>query len=99
MTPATMTTNAPVGPPIWTREPPSAEIRKPGDDRGDQSLARAGAAGDAERHGQRQRDDRDGEAGDQVGAEVGPAIAFAQGGDQLRRERVRPKRRQPTHST
>src|SRR5262245_31169464 len=29
ITPATMTTNAPVGPPIWTREPPSAEIRKP----------------------------------------------------------------------
>ena len=25
----TMTTNAPVGPPICTREPPSAEIRKP----------------------------------------------------------------------
>ena len=24
-----MTTNAPVGPPIWTREPPSAETRKP----------------------------------------------------------------------
>ena len=28
-TPATTTTNAPVGPPIWQREPPSAEIRKP----------------------------------------------------------------------
>ena len=27
--PATMTTNAPVGPPICVREPPSAEIRKP----------------------------------------------------------------------
>ena len=27
--PATMTTKAPVGPPIWTFEPPSAEIRKP----------------------------------------------------------------------
>ena len=24
-----MTTNAPVGPPIWTRDPPRAEIRKP----------------------------------------------------------------------
>ena len=27
--PATTTTKAPVGPPIWKREPPSAEIRKP----------------------------------------------------------------------
>ena len=27
--PATMTTKAPVGPPIWVREPPSAEMRKP----------------------------------------------------------------------
>lgn len=28
-TPATITTKAPVGPPIWTRLPPSAEITKP----------------------------------------------------------------------
>ena len=27
--PATTTTNAPVGPPIWTREPPRAETRNP----------------------------------------------------------------------
>jgi hypothetical protein len=27
--PETTTTNAPVGPPICAREPPSAEIRKP----------------------------------------------------------------------
>ena len=27
--PETITTNAPVGPPICTREPPSSEIRKP----------------------------------------------------------------------
>ena len=27
--PATITTNAPVGPPIWTREPPSAETMNP----------------------------------------------------------------------
>jgi hypothetical protein len=27
--PYTMTTKAPVGPPIWTRDPPSAEIRNP----------------------------------------------------------------------
>jgi hypothetical protein len=27
--PYTMTTNAPVGPPIWTREPPKAEMMKP----------------------------------------------------------------------
>ena len=26
---ATTTTKAPVGPPIWQRDPPSAEIRKP----------------------------------------------------------------------
>ncbi len=29
MIPETTTTNAPVGPPIWVFEPPSAEIRKP----------------------------------------------------------------------
>ena len=29
MMPATMTTKAPVGPPIWTREPPSAETSNP----------------------------------------------------------------------
>jgi hypothetical protein len=29
MIPATTTTNAPVGPPIWNREPPSAEMMKP----------------------------------------------------------------------
>ena len=29
MMPATITTNAPVGPPICTRDPPSAEITKP----------------------------------------------------------------------
>jgi hypothetical protein len=28
---------APVGPPIWTRLPPSAEIRKPPNDRGDET--------------------------------------------------------------
>ena len=27
--PATTTTNAPVGPPIWTNDPPSAEMRNP----------------------------------------------------------------------
>jgi hypothetical protein len=27
--PATTTTKAPVGPPIWKRDPPSAEMRKP----------------------------------------------------------------------
>ncbi len=27
--PETTTTKAPVGPPIWTRDPPSAEIRNP----------------------------------------------------------------------
>ena len=29
MMPATMTTKAPVGPPIWMREPPSSETMKP----------------------------------------------------------------------
>jgi hypothetical protein len=29
MIPATTTTKAPVGPPICTKEPPSAEIKKP----------------------------------------------------------------------
>ncbi len=29
MMPAMITTNAPVGPPIWVREPPNSEIKKP----------------------------------------------------------------------
>ena len=29
MMPATMTTNAPVGPPTWMLEPPSSDTRKP----------------------------------------------------------------------
>ena len=29
MMPATITTNAPVGPPIWMRDPPSTDTRNP----------------------------------------------------------------------
>jgi hypothetical protein len=54
--PATMTTNAPVGPPIWVREPPSAEIRKPATTACIEAGLRRDAGGDAEGHGQRQCD-------------------------------------------
>ena len=64
MMPATMTTKAPVGPPIWMREPPSSETMKSADDRRVDARLRRDAGGDAEGHRQRQRDDADGQAGD-----------------------------------
>ena len=54
-----MTTKAPVGPPICTRLPPSAEMRKPGDDGGVEPLLGLHAGGDGEGDGERQRDDAD----------------------------------------
>jgi hypothetical protein len=56
------------------------------DDRRHQSLARARSAGDAERHGERQSDDRDGEAGERVGAQIGAAVSLAKYSDEFRSE-------------
>ena len=64
--PATTTTNAPVGPPIWTRDPPSAEIDEAGDDRAVDAGLRRQAGRDGERHRERQRDEADGHARDDV---------------------------------
>src|SRR3546814_3848690 len=55
------------------------------DDRGDQPLVGRGAAGDAERHRERQGDDRDGQAGDRVDAEGGGGITLAKDRQELRR--------------
>ena len=65
-------TKAPVGPPIWNRLPPRAEIRKPATYRRHQSRLRRCTRGDGQRHRQRQGDDRDGEAGQRVGAKRPP---------------------------
>ena len=46
-----------------------------GDDRGEDSLLGLDAAGDRERHRQRQGDDADGEAGAEVGGEALPVVA------------------------
>ena len=54
--PETTTTNAPVGPPICVREPPSAEIRKPAIDGAVDAGLRRQPRRDGERHRQRQRD-------------------------------------------
>ena len=63
---ATSTMKAPAGPPIWKRLPPSAETRKPPTIAGKAAIRRD-ARGDGDRHRQRQRDDRDGKAGEGVG--------------------------------
>jgi hypothetical protein len=62
--------------------------QEPGDDRRHQALARRSSTGDPQRHGQRQCDDRDGEAGKRVGAQIGEAIPLAQDGDELGGERL-----------
>jgi hypothetical protein len=51
-----MTTNAPVGPPIWTREPPSAEMTKPAMTAEDAGLG-FNAGSNRESHRKRKRDD------------------------------------------
>ena len=63
-----MTTKAPVGPPICTREPPERRDQKAGDDRGEEAALRGDAAGDGERDRQRQRDDADDTSGDEIRA-------------------------------
>ena len=67
-------------------EPRNQETR---DHRGDEALARAGSAGNSEGHRQRQRDNCDGETGNQVRAQLSRAISLAKGGDQLGCELLR----------
>ena len=61
---------------------------KAADDRGVEPALRRGARGDGDRHRERQRDDRDGEPGDQVGPQAAAAVALAQDGDELRGEKL-----------
>ena len=62
------------------------------DDGGIETALGADAGCDRDRHRQRQRDDRDGQAGDRVGAQVLEAVALAQDGDELRREELGKRR-------
>ena len=76
MMPATITTNAPVGPADLDARAAEQRHEEAADDRRVDAGLRRDARGDAERHRQRQRDDADRDAGhdvaDQVGARVGP---------------------------
>ena len=66
MMPATMTTKAPVGPPIWMRESAEQRHEEAADDGRVDARLRRDAGGDAEGHRQRQRDHAHGQAGQQV---------------------------------
>ena len=72
--PATTTTKAPVGPPICVRDPPSAETIEAGDDRAVDARLRRQAGCDGERHGQRQRDETDSNAGGEIGDGRGAVV-------------------------
>ena len=78
-----MTMNAPVGPPICTRLPPSSRDEEAGDDRGVETLLGLDARRDAEGDRQRQRDDADDDAGGGVARELGEAVAFLDNGEKL----------------
>ena len=80
-----MTTKAPVGPPICTRDPPSAEMRKPAMIGGVEAALRRDAAGDGKGDGQRQRDDPDDDAGYRIRQEL-RAIVCPERGEQLRNQ-------------
>ncbi len=60
--------NAAVGPPTWKRLPPSAEMRKPATMAVTRPCAGVAPGRDTDRHRQRQRYDRDRQAGDNVAA-------------------------------
>lgn len=72
--PATMTTNAPVGPPIWRREPPSAEIRNPATG-GVKARLRRHSRRDVECHRQRQGHQSVGYSRDEVVDELLQGVA------------------------
>ena len=62
--------NAPVGPAICNAAAAEHRHQQPGDDGRVQPLLGLRARGDRERHGQRQRDDADHDAGDDVSRPV-----------------------------
>ena len=66
MMPATMTTNAPVGPPIWIRGSAKQRHQKAAEDSGVNAGLRRHAGGDAERYRQWQRHHADRDAGDEI---------------------------------
>jgi hypothetical protein len=68
------------------------------DDGGVQALLRRGAGGNRQRHRERQRDDGNGKAGDQVRAEVCNAVALAQDGEQFRHVTVPGRRQRVVHT-
>ena len=63
-----------------------------GNDRGDEALVGRRAAGDAQGHGQRQRDDRDCQPGDCIGPEDFCRVPLAKHGHELRLEDPLPHR-------
>ena len=72
--PATMTTNAPVGPAIWQREPPERRDDETRDNRGVDAGFRPHAGRDGKGHRQGQGDQTDGHAGDEIGGESVPRV-------------------------
>ena len=61
------------------------------DFRRDEAFVGRRAAGDRERHGERQRDNRNGQAGDRVAPKAAQRIAFAENRDELGRKRRQPR--------
>ena len=78
-------------------EPAAAERRdqEAADDRGVKPAVRRHARGDGDRHRQGQRDDRDGQPGDDVRPQRAEPITFAQDRHQLRREELAKARARP----
>ena len=85
--PATITTNAPVGPPICVREPPSAEIRNAAHHCRIDAGLRRHARRNPERHRQRQRHQAHRQPGDQV-LEEDPPRVLAQAQGQFRQPEI-----------
>ena len=71
-----------MGPPICTREPPSAEIRKPAMIGGVEAAVGRDAAGDGEGDRERERHDPDDHPGNDVGGELLASVG-PEGGDEL----------------
>lgn len=65
-----------MGPEIEKREPPRHGDDNAGDDGGVKAMLGRHPAGDGQRHGQRNGDDADRDAGDEVAAEARHAIGF-----------------------
>ena len=81
--PSTMTTKAPVGPPIWTREPPRSGDQEAGDNGGVEAPFGGDAAGDGKGDGQRERDDPDDHAGPQIAGKLAPGVPVGEDGEEF----------------